>query len=155
MSLPSLASVTDLERRIGAPVDDETQAQAFLDDASGLIRLEVDPVTWVDDEGSLEAVPAVVVTVCCKAARRAMEDREGVMQRSETLGSYTNAEMFHGTHATDVYLTQAERRLVRRAAGRSAIGSVLVSNQEDRARSPYLDVEGQTGEPFLMGTDGW
>lgn len=153
MTLPALATVADLEARLGAQVDNVEQASALLDDASGLIRLEVDPVTWVDEDGSLEAVPQVVVTICCKAVKRALANRDGLMQRSETIGSYTSAEMFHGTQPSDVYLTAAEKRLVRRAAGRKTVGTLLVSRETRRIRDEYLEVTGES-EPFHVGIDG-
>lgn len=152
MSLPSLASVADLEQRLGAPVDDVTQAQALLDDASGLIRLEVDPVTWVGDDGSLGAVPAVVLTVCCKAVRRALDNPEAVTQRAESIGSYSDSVSYSNA-SPDVYLTNAERRLVRRAAGRTTVGSVLISSDRSTIVDQYIDIDGED-VPFHVGTDG-
>lgn len=150
MSLPALATITDLEARLGYQVSDVEQASALLDDASGLIRLEVDPVTWVDDDGSLEAVPQVVTTICCKVVKRALDNSDNVNQLSETIGSYTVARAWY---STDVYLTTAEKRLVRRAAGRGSIGSVLISRDTRRIRDEYLDVAGEV-EPFHVGIDG-
>ena len=49
MSDPALASLDDLETRMGS-VSDEARALALLDDASALIRAEAN-YTWIDADG--------------------------------------------------------------------------------------------------------
>jgi hypothetical protein len=141
MTLPALASTSDLSAR-GVDVSDAARAQAVLDDASALIRLEAG-VDWVDTDGQLDAdVPDVVLTVCCRAAARAM----GVDPAAEE----TQLADFRVRYR-DVYLTKAEKRLVRKAAGTSSIGSIELTSPY-RAPTPadYVPVEGG-GDPVLMG----
>lgn len=121
MSLPALASLEALSDRTpgGIGEDDETRAQAALDDASALIRAEAGD-DWVTDDDPPEldedALPDVVVTVCCAAARRALVNPDGVTQ--ESLDGYSTS---YRNDSADVYLTKAERRLVRSAAGRGGL----------------------------------
>lgn len=109
-------------------IGDPARAQAALDDASSLIRDEAGK-SWVDDEGAL-ALPTgtdawradTLVRVCCSAARRSLENPEGISQ--ESLGSYS-ASMTNAS--SDVYLTSGERRSVKRAAGKGSIGAIPVT----------------------------
>lgn len=125
--LPAFASFDDLRARTPGGIDNAEveRAQAALDDASSLIRAEADK-TWTtttDDETVLvDDLPGILVTVCCSAARRSLENPEGVSQ--ESLGSYS---VSHANVSNDVYLTSAERRAVRRAAGRGSIGAIPIS----------------------------
>lgn len=120
MSLPALASLEQLATRLGGIDDsDEERAQAALDDASALIRTEAGE-DWVTDDDPPELdtdnLPDVIVTVCCAAARRAVTNPDGVTQ--ESLDGYSTS---YRNDSADVYLTKAERRLVRGAAGRGAL----------------------------------
>lgn len=71
--LPSLATIADLEARLGHPITDEAErerAQALLNDASALVRFEANQ-TWLDENGDLLAeVPDLAVTITCQAALR-------------------------------------------------------------------------------------
>lgn len=121
MALPAFASIEDLEARMG-PMSDPARAQAALDDASALIRAEAGE-TWVDDDGTLAAdVPGVLLTICCKAARRSLANPDGVT--SESIEDYS---VSFGNTSPDVYLTKAERAMVRRAAGRNSVGTLATS----------------------------
>lgn len=74
MTLPALASVTELNVRLPAELagtEDDTRAQAALDDASALVRDEAG-ITWTDDDDELEDVPDIVVTITLEVARRAL-----------------------------------------------------------------------------------
>lgn len=142
MGLPALVSLDEFAVRLGGiAAADEDRAQACLDDASALIRDEAGAEDWVDDDGGLEEVPGVIVAICVAVAIRAFRNPEGV--RSETVGGYA---VTYADASTAVYLTPGERAQVRRAAGRSSIGSVTLE-------SPYMPdtvwvpVEGTT-EPF-------
>lgn len=149
MASPALATLADLEAR-GVDTSDAPRAQAYLEDASALMRAEVDPVTWIDDDtGELDADrPEVLVGICCKMVQRATENPNGISSESvgEWQASYANA-------SPDLYLTRAERRLLRRAAGLGGVlGSVgyesphpLIENT-----SGYADVSGQD-EPIIFG----
>ncbi len=144
MSVPALAELEDLEARMG-PLSDPSRAQAALDDASALIRSEAD-VDWLDDDGVLEAVPPVIVMICCKAAQRALTNPGGVSQ--ESLGSFSQQ---YANASPDVYLTRAERRLVRRETGSQVIGTIqLESPYQNHVSDIYVPVVGG-GEDVPMG----
>ena len=129
MVMPALASTEDLEARMGQ-VDDVTQAQARLDDASALIRAEASEVSdeqWLDP---LE-VPQVIVTVCCKVAQRALTNPE--MLASESIESFQAA---YREGSGDAYLTRKEARIVRRAAGGSSFGSIGLESPYPPSNQP-------------------
>lgn len=80
--LPSLATIADLEARIGHAItdaDDQARAQALLDDASALIRFEAgtDFMT-LDEPPVLDVVPDFVVTLTCGAALRGWYNPAGI-----------------------------------------------------------------------------
>jgi hypothetical protein len=100
-----------------------------LEDASAWIRAETVALTgedWLDADGLLETVPGAVVSVCCSVARRILDNPEGVLQESVAQYSYSRTNA-----TTDIYLTKAEQKMLRRALG---IGSMVVVTLE----SPYL-----------------
>lgn len=141
MTLPSLATVDDLATRLpgGIAAADEDRAQLVLDDVSTLIRAEVE-TDWVDDAGALSGVPDVVVTVCLAAARRAWTNPNGVL--SETIGSYSY-RLPDAAVAPGVFLTDEEKRLIRRAAGTVDAGvSSVELNAEAGSDWIYASVEG-------------
>lgn len=116
-SMPALATIADLEIRLGVEqgsIEDEdlARAQAALADASALVRAEAG-ITWHNHGNNQnENVPEAVVMVTLRAAIRAYRNPEGL--GSESLGglysySYANGE-------AGVYLTPEEKRLVRNAA---------------------------------------
>lgn len=72
MALPPLATIADLEARLGREITDpaeQTRAEALLADASALVRFAAGQ-TWVDDTDSLTEVPDLAVTITCQAALR-------------------------------------------------------------------------------------
>lgn len=146
MDGPALAQLADLEARMGV-VADEARARAALDDASALIRSEAGAEDWLDGDGNLEVVPSIVVTVCCKVAQRVLTNPDGVT--NETIGSFSHSLT---SSSSDAYLTKAERRLVRKAAGSSLIGSVELESPYRRysADDLYVSVAGG-GDDLLMG----
>lgn len=111
--LPALASVEDLEARLGLDPDtlvdaNLARARAALADASALVRMEARR-TWVDDDGVLTVVPDAVVRVVLGAAQRNYTNPDAVVQESAGPFARRLAES-----ATGVYLTQAEVDIVRR-----------------------------------------
>lgn len=118
--LPALVSLEDFAVRVGGiAAADEERAQACLDDASALIRNEAQ-TTWVDDEGALsETIPDAVVTTTYAVAIRAYRNPEGL--RAEAVGDYS---VTYADGSTSVFLTDAERRTIRRAAGLGGLGSI-------------------------------
>lgn len=118
MSVPSLATIADLTARMG-DVGDVSRAMARLADASALIRAEASPEDWLTVDGLLESVPPLIVTICCGVAQRVLDNPAGLS--AESLGTYSATI---ANSSTDVYLTKAERRLVRKVAGALTIGSI-------------------------------
>lgn len=110
--LPALASVTDLEARLGLDPDslktgELGRARAALADASALVRLESGQ-SWVDDAGALTA-PDALVRVVLGAAQRNFVNPDGEIHT--TVGPFVRrlSEL-----STGVYLTKAELDIVRR-----------------------------------------
>jgi hypothetical protein len=117
MTLPAFADLDQFADRVpgGISVGDEARAQAALEDASALIRVHAEK-TWVTD-GVLDAdVPDIIGTICMLAARRVMENPEALESQTQTLGDATESRAF-GANSNDVYLTAAEKAMVRKAAG--------------------------------------
>ena len=125
--LPSLATVEDLGRKLGyVPEDTERdRAEHLLDEASELIRDKAG-VTWTNaTTGALESVPRRVRLICVASAYRAFTNPEGLTQR--TIGDSSKAyDRTKREGGEDVYLTEAEVRTVRKAAGTSSLVSVTL-----------------------------
>lgn len=154
MTLPSLASLSDLNARLTGEVasgDETTRAQAALDDASAIIRAEAG-TTWTDALDALEDVPDVIVTVCASFAKRLFLNPE--WKSSENLGSY--AYELSGTSGGALELTKAERKLIRRAIGQGALGAItLESPYAANSETVYLDVSGTTEHFPVWDGDGY
>lgn len=105
-----LAEVADLEARMGTV--DATKGAAALDDISALVAAE-SGCDW-----DATSVPAAVKVVVLTAARRALENPQGVT--SETVGSYSYA--LDASRATGVFLTASERKLIGRFGCRNSSG---------------------------------
>lgn len=111
--LPALASVSELEARLG--LDPETmtgpdlgRARAALFDASALVRMEA-RTTWTDDAGVLTSVPDAIVRVVLGAAQRNYTNPDAAIQ--ETAGPFARRL---NENDTGVYLTKAELDICRR-----------------------------------------
>lgn len=163
MSLPAFATLDQLAARV--TVTDEDRAQAALDDASVEIR-SIAGVTFTTGEdldfaGYPPWAEDALVKVCCSAAARAMANPEGLTQQAETIGSYSHSNAYANA-SPDVYLTTNEKRLVRRAAGRTGLGTITVTRAEragelvDELGTEYLPVS-PPGEPmpWLQGPVGY
>lgn len=152
--LPALVSLEDFALRVGGiDAADEDRAQAALDDASALVRADACGEDWVDDDDELEDVPGVVTAIVIAVAIRAWRNPDGV--RSETIGNYSVA---YGDTSTAVFLTEGERRLIRRAAGCTGIGSIALEGDWTINPAVYVPVEGG-GDDFPLGVSegdlGW
>lgn len=125
MTLPALASTDDLADRLGVSLTgvELLRAEAVLNDASALIRMKAG-VDWVNEAGdALEDVPALVEAIAIAAAHRAFRNPDGLAQSS--VGDISVSYARDGEAA--VYLTADERRAVRKAAGRSAVGHLVLA----------------------------
>lgn len=140
--MAALATLEELEARMG-PVD-ETKGQAALDDASILARAEA----GTDWTGEGEEVPEVVVVIVLAAAARALRNPD--QTESERIGQY---QVVYQRQLNGVWLTRGECRLIRKAVGRSGIGSIELE-------SPYAPAEVATvpvdigGDPMPWATIG-
>ena len=136
MSLPPFATVEYVEARLRRELepDEVVQAEAFIDDASDLIRAESGR-DWVNEAGdTLEGTPAQLAAlgrVCANAAARVMRNPSGVNQR--TAGPFSES---FGTNATPaVFLTKAERAIIAHVSGRTA-GMTTVSTTRGPVETP-------------------
>ncbi|WP_018503077.1 hypothetical protein [Parafrankia discariae] len=123
MPLPPLVDLAAYLTRTGqvlADLDIAEQAQltALLGDASALVRLEAG-LDWVAGDGVTVTTPDVVVPVVVAMVRRSTDNPEGLT--GETLGDHS---WQMGNASADLYLTKAETKTVRRAAGRAGFGSI-------------------------------
>lgn len=138
--LPAFATVEALGVRLpeGIPAGDEPRAQAALDDVSTLIR-SIAGVDWVDTDNPAELaddLPDIIVTVTLSAARRVLDNPDGIQQ--ESIDNYSRTLV---NPSGDVYLTANEKRLVRKAAGRSEIGSVELESPYQPPAATFVPVD--------------
>jgi hypothetical protein len=123
--MATLASIKDFEARHGVLDDEEeTQVEALLGDAAGLIENELSgsEVVWLGDAPEGDP-PAVVKAVCVQVAYRAWTNPDGIAR--EELGEV--GQTYRGTNQADaLWLTKSEAKTVRRAAGVSSVRSVQV-----------------------------
>ena len=116
----SLATVEELESRLGYPLEgeDRTMAEAVLADISAIVRTYGLP--WPDPA----TAPDVVKTVVLAASERKMRNPEGF--RSEIEGTY----QYHlpAGAVTGTALTDAERRLIQHSVGLGGVFSVPIAS---------------------------
>lgn len=136
--MTSLISIEQLNARLGRTLagDEETQAEAFITDASELV-LQIaagggDPPAW----DSPNDVPGAVVPVVVSMVRRAIENPRGLS--GEQLGDY-QWQAGQGGQAS-IYATRREERIIRRAAGRMGVATVELEG--------YLQSNGSVGSAF-------
>lgn len=137
MTQPALASIEAFEVRLGRTLgDDEDRAQAALEDASALIRLEANK-TWVTGNTIDSDVPDVIVSICLRAARRAFENPSELS--SEAIGNFQQA-----WRIGNVYLTSDEITVIQHAVGGgSGMVSVSASTPWSFLQTDYIPVVGQ------------
>jgi hypothetical protein len=127
--VPPLASFELFTRRLGyTPEETEAErAEDLLDDASELIR-DVAGMTWlVANTNALDAVPRRVARICVSAALRAFENPFALSQR--TIGDSSKAYDRAGREGGEaVYLTEAEEKAVRKAAGGGSFVAVTLTS---------------------------
>lgn len=114
--MADLITVAQLEARLKEQFTGTalTQVQGLITDASALVR-HVARTTFPT------SVPAVVVAVVAQMVRRALDNPQELT--GENIGGYGWQAMSQVTSASggSLYVTRAERRLIREAAGRPAI----------------------------------
>lgn len=152
--LPPLATLEALSERLGIDLDVETpdgaRAASALDDASALVRAESGR-EWLAENGDLEGVPDIIQSVTLAVAYRAFRNPDGTTQTS--IGDVSVSFTREGV-AGAIFLTKAEARAVRKAAGRSSLTSiVLESAQPLSAADPYYAPA--QGDPIPLGPLPW
>lgn len=136
--LPPLATIDQFDARLpgGLSTGDSARAEATLEDASALVRAEAG-LTWVDDAGDLTEVPDIIVSVTLAAAKRAFVNPD--MLRSEAIQDY---QASFGSSSPDVYLTKAERDLIRRAVGRPGLWTLSTTRTDAAGDIPSVSPYG-------------
>lgn len=120
MARPALAELTDLEALMGATIANPEQANARLAQASEIVRAYAG-ATWLNEgETAVEGVPGQIPGVVAAMVERATRNPEGVTQ--ETTGPFGRS--FGSDAASRLFLTSAEKLVVRSAAGRRNIGTL-------------------------------
>lgn len=131
-----LATVADLEARLGREFDESelARANALLDDASALAR-DVAGKTWIDPETEeLLPVPGSIRWAVLRAAERAVRNPDGFS--SETVGDYS----YQRTGVQPgVYLTEGEEKSIRKALGKSGLWNQPVTRNEYRQNTVWFE----------------
>jgi hypothetical protein len=153
-TLPPLAEVSDLEKRLERTFSDgaETErAEAVLDDASELVR-EASGKDWVNpDDPSAITAPRIVRLITLRVAERAVRNPEGFS--SESAGDYSYQR--NGlTDSGGLYLTDQEREMLRRAAGKNGLWTQRITRGEAWHSTVWLD-DNFGIEPFPADTRPW
>jgi hypothetical protein len=125
--MSTLATLGDLETRLGGPIGDPAvipdarrdQAQAVLDDTEAAALTEMGITAWVGP------VPADVVRVVCARALRELRNPENI--RSETIGGYSYSLAGGGDVVVGGF-TADERRTLRAYGFRSPLYSVRMGH---------------------------
>lgn len=130
---PPLATIEDLEARLGREfaAADLARAAAVLDDASALVRDEAGK-TWLDDAGDLTVVPASIRAVVLRVSERTVRNPGGFSSESAGDYSYQRTGVEGG-----VYLTEAERQIIRRAAGRSGLWTQPITRGDEHMHTVW------------------
>jgi hypothetical protein len=109
--LPPLATIADLEARIGhviADADEQARAGALLNDASALVRMAAHDDYMEDDGITLGVVPDICVTITASAALRGWYNPAGI--EAAQLGAVS-------VRYGGAWLSQAERDLLGQLIG--------------------------------------
>lgn len=130
MARPALASVDDLERLLGETVRNPDQADARLEQASELVRAYAG-IDWLNDEETETVdVPGAIPGVVCGIVERATRNPSGAVQ--ETAGPFSRS--FGADAASRIYLTDADKRIIRHAAGSQPLA--VISTTRGRMETP-------------------
>lgn len=129
--MAGLITVAELLARPDFDGLDHSVAQAMIDDASALVRLEA--AGRLDDVVSPDAPPAVI-PVLASMIRRGVRNPLGNNQ--ETLGDYSRSVgQTSGGGVATLYLTKREKKIVRQAVGLSAVASIDLQTTLPEQRS--------------------
>lgn len=128
--MADLITTEQLEARLARSFEGDALAQAetLIEDASAL-------VVHVAGTDFATGVPGVVVATVAQVIRRALDNPAELT--AENIGGYgwqAQHSSGPGTSSSSgaaIYLTRAEKRLVRQAAGRSTFASVSMASDPD------------------------
>lgn len=129
------------------PAADEERLGALLEDACALAA-DITGTTYEDGSGS--EVPGAVVATVCTAVRRAYENPTGL--QGETIGDYSWRSGYTGTTGsatTGMYFTQSEARIMRRAAGKSGVGTLELQGMLPAVDDAQFVTDAGSSEPIL------
>ncbi|OHV42193.1 hypothetical protein BBK14_11265 [Parafrankia soli] len=137
--MAALVSYAELTARPGFDGLDEAEAEALLDDASALVRLEARGL--LDDVVSPDT-PGAVRVVVIQMARRGWSNPAGYQQESLGDHSYT-AGVSGSSGVATLYLTAREKKIIRRAVGVLGVGTAQLEGYlpETDDRGGLLDYE--------------
>lgn len=142
--MAGLVTVVDLDAR-KVRYEDAAQAQAAIDDASGVARTcvapELDEVQAPDPglPAADQGVPAAVVAVVVNMVRRVIANPRALAQ--ESLGDYSYST--GGQGVASLLPTAREKRLLRRAVGKLGAGTLTLEG--DLPLQPSDDFVGGDG----------
>jgi hypothetical protein len=143
--LPPLATLADLEARIGHAItdaDEQARAEALLNDASALVRIAAHDDFMEDDGVTLGPVPDLAVTITCAAALRGWYNPAGI--EAAQLGAVS-------VRYGGAWLTQNERDLlgdlIGNGPGSGALQQVMLKPGFgwDIDTSGYVPVDNEPG----------
>lgn len=131
--MATLATVYDVEVRLGRTLAEAELGRVvgLLEDASDLVRLEagvLDGEEWLlDDAGAPRPVPATIRSVVCRMVDRAVRNPEGFSAESDGDYSYQRIQV----QAGGVYLTDADKAIIRRACRRTGLWTQPVTRGDE------------------------
>ena len=138
----SYVTIEDFQVRYenSVPYGDNTRLQALLDDACDMAAdiIDTEYADGVD-------VPGGVIACVCAAVRRAYENPTGI--QGETIGDYSWRAASVGSGG--VYFTEDEKRILRRAVGKSSGGYIELEGHLPATVSTAQYVDTTDGESVL------
>jgi hypothetical protein len=144
-----LITVAELEARMkrtlaaGAETD---QANAFIADASALVRLIAETDFHDPDTDAEVALPAAIRPVVVAMVRRAIDVPVGAAAglSSESFPAYSwsgGGAIEGGQPAASIYATRRERGIIREAAGVNGMASVALGSEAEQVEDSEEEVE--------------
>jgi hypothetical protein len=159
VTLPALASVAALEKRLGIEVGTLTgvdlgRAEGDLEDASNLVRGETGK-DWITDGNPV--APAPLVTVVLRAAKRCYRNPDEFSSESEEGYTWRRED-----DAVTPYLTETEVRLCQRYRSDSGLHTVATTRSRGRLAHEVVLLRDQYGgdpiaayDPDDVGQEDW
>src|SRR5574338_247454 len=141
MSRPALAILDDLEPLTGAIAESGVErANKLLAMASEVVRAYA-ATTWLNDAGDdVEDVPGQIADIVAAMVERATRNPMGVTQ--ESAGPFSRS--FGADASQRLYMTRAERMVVRATVERTVIGTLGTSRGALETRA--VDVTSTWGD---------